>query len=81
MKKNTRKTDTLNRIGQKIRSNKLVVRLLVAIAVAASIGIGVEYSDRASRKRISAMRRTARTFSENMMREQAMNGNPHAMDA
>lgn len=71
MKTNTKKTDILNRIGQMIRDNKLVVRLLVGIAVAASIGIGVEYSDRAMRKRNVAARRTARTLSEN--------GNPYAV--
>lgn len=59
MKKNKKKTNIPNRIGQLMRNNKLVVGLLVVLAVAASIGIGMEQLDHAKRKRNVAAIRTA----------------------
>ena len=78
---NEMKSDVLNRIGQMVRENKLIVGLLVFIAVCFGFGLGLEHWDRVKQKRVSVAILNAMRLPENVMSEQAMNGNPYAMYA
>ena len=49
IKSNTTKTDILNRMGQVLRSNKLVVGALFFIVVVTGIGLGLEHANMVDR--------------------------------
>ncbi len=75
------KTEMQNSIGQKRRNKKLVLFLLSFIALCAILGLGMEYWDKTERQRHLSAIRNAERLPDNLLNEQAVNGDPYAMYA